>query len=262
MFDRERNFSLTVSIVFNFQDINIKPSQIGLVVYSIVLAVCSMNGHGFKPQTSINACRHICRCVDWKGSWIKKAWLPCWSLYSRRWISEIHCTQVTKHALSWIFRCSLPVKYFTYSTRITAIFVQGHERNQGEGARNAVPWVQILSFSLSFRETIWPNNRLTSQPSGLAPTTSPSLSGKTRICLWNNVSVCSDSISCCLLFTFTKDFKFDILIYSRNFQRQLSFPIFPNFSAKSWQNSGSIDIQWLRPILCQCRQDLAENYEI
>ena len=37
------------------------------------------------------------------GTWIEKAWLPCWPLYSQqvlhqRWISGIHCTQATKHA--------------------------------------------------------------------------------------------------------------------------------------------------------------------
>ena len=26
------------------------------------------DGHGFKPQTSTNACRHVCRYVDQKGS--------------------------------------------------------------------------------------------------------------------------------------------------------------------------------------------------
>ena len=37
------------------------------------------------------------------GTWIKKAQLPCWPLYSQqvshqRWISGIHCMQATKHA--------------------------------------------------------------------------------------------------------------------------------------------------------------------
>ena len=37
------------------------------------------------------------------GMWMEKAQLPCWPLYSQqvlhqRWISGIHCMQVTKHA--------------------------------------------------------------------------------------------------------------------------------------------------------------------
>ena len=37
------------------------------------------------------------------GTWIEKARLPCWPLYSQqvshqRWISGIHCMQATKHA--------------------------------------------------------------------------------------------------------------------------------------------------------------------
>ena len=33
-----------------------------------MLAACGIDGHGFEPQTSTNACRHICRYVDQKGS--------------------------------------------------------------------------------------------------------------------------------------------------------------------------------------------------
>ena len=45
-----------------------KSSRSSRVVYSTVLAVCSMDGHGFEPQTSTNACGHVCRYVDQKGS--------------------------------------------------------------------------------------------------------------------------------------------------------------------------------------------------
>ena len=37
------------------------------MVYSAVLAECGTDGHGFKPQTSTDACGHICRYVDQKG---------------------------------------------------------------------------------------------------------------------------------------------------------------------------------------------------
>ena len=42
-------------------------SRSGRVVYSAVLAACGTDGRGFKSQTFINACRHICRYVDQKG---------------------------------------------------------------------------------------------------------------------------------------------------------------------------------------------------
>ena len=35
------------------------PSRSGRVVYSAVLAACGMDGHGFEPQTTGNACRHV-----------------------------------------------------------------------------------------------------------------------------------------------------------------------------------------------------------
>ena len=38
------------------------------VAYSALLAVCDTDSHGFEPPTSTNACRHICRYVDQKGS--------------------------------------------------------------------------------------------------------------------------------------------------------------------------------------------------
>ena len=38
------------------------------MVYSAVLAVCGTDGHGFEPQTSSNACEHVSRYVDQKGS--------------------------------------------------------------------------------------------------------------------------------------------------------------------------------------------------
>ena len=44
------------------------PSRSGRVVYSALLAACSTDGHSFKPQTSTNTCRHICRYVNQKGS--------------------------------------------------------------------------------------------------------------------------------------------------------------------------------------------------
>ena len=65
------------------------PSQSGRVVYSAVLAACGMDSYGFEPQTSTNACGHVCRYVD------QKAWLPYWPLYSQlvshqRWIWGSH----------------------------------------------------------------------------------------------------------------------------------------------------------------------------
>ena len=45
-----------------------KPSLSGRVVYSVVIAACGTDSRGFKPHTSINACRHVCRYVDQKGS--------------------------------------------------------------------------------------------------------------------------------------------------------------------------------------------------
>ena len=44
------------------------PSWSDRVIYSAVLAACSTDGHGFKPRTSTNACGHVCRYMDWKGS--------------------------------------------------------------------------------------------------------------------------------------------------------------------------------------------------
>ena len=44
------------------------PSRSGRVVYSAVLAACGMDSHVFEPQTSTNACRHVCRYMDRKGS--------------------------------------------------------------------------------------------------------------------------------------------------------------------------------------------------
>ena len=35
---------------------------------SAVLAACGMDGHGFKPWTYTNACGHICKYLDRKGS--------------------------------------------------------------------------------------------------------------------------------------------------------------------------------------------------
>ena len=37
------------------------------MVYSVVLAAWGTDGRGFKPQTSTNACGHVCRYVDQKG---------------------------------------------------------------------------------------------------------------------------------------------------------------------------------------------------
>ena len=45
-----------------------EPSRSGRVVYSAVLATCGTNGRGFEPRTSSNACGHIWRYVDLKGS--------------------------------------------------------------------------------------------------------------------------------------------------------------------------------------------------
>ena len=44
------------------------PSRSGRVVHSAVLAACGTEGHGFEARTSTNACGHVCRYVDQKGS--------------------------------------------------------------------------------------------------------------------------------------------------------------------------------------------------
>ena len=44
------------------------PSRSGRVVYSAMRTVCGMDGRRFMPWTSTNACRHVCRYVDQKGS--------------------------------------------------------------------------------------------------------------------------------------------------------------------------------------------------
>ena len=38
------------------------------MVYSAMLAACSTDSRGFEPRTSTNACRHVCKYVDQKGS--------------------------------------------------------------------------------------------------------------------------------------------------------------------------------------------------
>ena len=48
--------------------LSFQPSRSGWVVYSTVLAACGTDSHGFKSQTSTNACRHIYRYMDSKGS--------------------------------------------------------------------------------------------------------------------------------------------------------------------------------------------------
>ena len=55
-----------VTSLWHHDDI-LKPSRSGPVVYSTVLDVRGLDGHGFEPRTSTNACGHICRYVDWKG---------------------------------------------------------------------------------------------------------------------------------------------------------------------------------------------------
>ena len=45
----------------NFQVWLSQSSQSGRVIYSAILAACSTDGHGFEPQTSTNACGHVCR---------------------------------------------------------------------------------------------------------------------------------------------------------------------------------------------------------
>ena len=70
------------------------PSRSGRVVYSAVLAARTVVGSSPEPPPML---------TDTSATWIKKARLPCWPLYSQqvshqRWISGIHCMQVTKHA--------------------------------------------------------------------------------------------------------------------------------------------------------------------
>ena len=44
------------------------PSWNGQVVYTaVLLAACGMDGHGFEPQTSTNACGHVSRYMNQKG---------------------------------------------------------------------------------------------------------------------------------------------------------------------------------------------------
>ena len=44
-----------------------KPGPSGRVVYSAVLAACSIDVHGFDPQTSTNACWYVCKYIGQKG---------------------------------------------------------------------------------------------------------------------------------------------------------------------------------------------------
>ena len=70
----------------------------GRVVYSAILAACGTDGHGYEPQTSTNACRHICRYVDQKSSAAMLA-----SVQSAGVTPEVNLriTQARKHA-KWI----------------------------------------------------------------------------------------------------------------------------------------------------------------
>ena len=86
---------LSISTVVAWKVLTLWPSRSGRVVYSAVLVAQMVVGSSPKPPPML---------ADMSaGVWIKKARLPCWPLYSQqvlhqRWISGIHCTQVTKHA--------------------------------------------------------------------------------------------------------------------------------------------------------------------
>ena len=87
-------FLLSITSIYNQQNRDVKPSRSSLVDYSAVRAARTVVGSSSEPppmpmDTSA-------------GTWIKKAQLPCWPLYSQqvshqRWIWGIHCVQARKH---------------------------------------------------------------------------------------------------------------------------------------------------------------------
>ena len=60
-----------------------------------MLAACGTEGHGFEPQISTNACGHICKYVDRKGS--AAMLTPIWSAGVMPEVN-LRITQARKHA--------------------------------------------------------------------------------------------------------------------------------------------------------------------
>ena len=63
---KDTTFELATALYTEITSLQLSRSD--WVVYTAVLAVCGMGSHGFEPQTSTNACGHVCRYVDQKGS--------------------------------------------------------------------------------------------------------------------------------------------------------------------------------------------------
>ena len=98
MLMHEIKFNIQCRIFLNSQ-INHSKSQAGVAEWftapCLLCAAWMAMGSSPKPPPML--------ADTTAGMWIKKARLPCWPLYSQqvshqRWISGIHCMQVTKHA--------------------------------------------------------------------------------------------------------------------------------------------------------------------